>query len=130
MKKLVVLVCVVLSAWTCKQQNEGTVKVISPEEAQSLLQMDNVQLVDVRTSKEFDEGYIPLAQNIDFRSPTFNEDISKLDKEKPVILYCKSGGRSAKCAEKLSEAGFVKIYDIDGGISKWEHKGYEIKVKS
>jgi len=130
MKKLVVLVCVVLSTWACKQQNEGTVKVISPEEAQSLLQMDNVQLVDVRTPEEFDEGYIPLAQNIDFRSPTFDEDISKLDKEKPVILYCKSGGRSAKCAEKLSEAGFVKIYDIDGGISKWEHKGYEIKVKS
>ncbi|MCB0427365.1 MAG: rhodanese-like domain-containing protein, partial [Mangrovimonas sp.] len=45
-------------------------------------------------------------------------------------LYCQSGGRSARCAEKLVEAGFVKVYDLEGGISKWKHKGYEIKNKS
>ena len=51
-------------------------------------------------------------------------------KTKPVVLYCKSGGRSSKCAEKMAGAGFVKIYDLEGGISEWRHKGFEIKTKS
>jgi len=42
-------------------------------------------------------------------------------------VYCKSGNRSAKCAAKMKDAGFVKIYDLDGGIAKWKYKGFEIK---
>ena len=67
------------------------------------------------------EEHIPNSQNIDFRSPTFDKDIENLDKSKPVLLYCKSGGRSAECAKKLKDAGFEKVYDLDGGISKWKH---------
>lgn len=122
--------CITLVFTSCYEETEGEIKVVSTEEMQALLELDNVQLVDVRTSKEYKEGYIAKAQNIDFNSPTFDKDIIKLDKEKPVVLYCKSGGRSAKCAKKMKQAGFVKIYDLDGGISKWQHKGLEIKNKS
>ena len=45
------------------------------------------------------------------------------------MVYCKSGNRSSKCS-KLQAAGFVKIYDLEGGISKWKHQGFDIKVKS
>jgi rhodanese-related sulfurtransferase len=93
--------------------------------------MEDVQLVDVRTKKEYLQEHIVNAQNIDFSSPTFDEDITKLDKEKPVILYCKGGKRSAKCAKKLQEAGFEKIYDLEGGISKWRHSDkISLEVKS
>ncbi len=115
---------------SCTDEKKGEVKIVSPEEMQTLIELEDIQLVDVRTPEEHEEGYIAHSQNIDFNSPTFEEDITKLDKTKPVVLYCKSGGRSAKCAKKLKEAGFVKIYDLDGGISKWKHKGLEIKVKS
>ena len=101
--------------------NSDVVKLVTAEEMQSILELEDVQLVDVRTPKEYDEIHIVNAQNIDFKSPTFDADISKLDKKKPVILYCKSGGRSAKCAKKMEEAGFEKIYDLNGGISKWKH---------
>lgn len=107
------------------------VKLVTAEEMQSILELEDVQLVDVRTPQEFDEEHILNSQNIDFTSPTFDEDITKLDKSKPVILYCKGGGRSAKCAKKLEDAGFKKIYDLEGGISKWKHTDkIELEVKS
>ncbi|MBO6879118.1 MULTISPECIES: rhodanese-like domain-containing protein [Winogradskyella] len=107
------------------------VKLVTAEEMQSILEMEEVQLVDVRTPQEHEKEHIVNSQNIDFTSPTFDEDISKLDKAKPVILYCKGGNRSAKCAKKLKEAGFEKVYDLEGGISKWKHSDkIKIEVKS
>lgn len=126
MKKIVVLIsCFICSFLSCKNQ-QAEIHVISPTEMQTLLQTDQVQLVDVRTPEEFAAGFIANAQNIDFNASSFETDILKLDKTKPVILYCHSGGRSAKSAEKLLKAGFVKIYDLDGGISRWKHEGLPI----
>lgn len=132
MKKrvLVVFLFSVMLNSSCVEENRAEVNVISPEEMQSLLQTENVQLVDVRTPKEYTLGHIEYAQNIDYKSPTFSEDIKKLDKDKPVLLYCHKGGRSAKCAQKMVEAGFKKIYDLKGGFSKWRHKGLKIDTKS
>lgn len=130
MKKAIYLFLILGVLTSCLDQRNDNVKVVSPEEMQSLLELEDVQLVDVRTPEEYEEGFIANAQNIDYFSPTFDEDLKNLDKNKPVVLYCKSGGRSAKCAEKMVEAGFVKIYDLEGGISQWKHKGFEIKTKS
>jgi rhodanese-related sulfurtransferase len=125
MKKIVLFCCMIvavsLSTSCLDEKINSEVKVISAEEMQSILELEDVQLVDVRTPEEYAEVRIANAQNIDFTSPTFEEDIIKLDKEKPVILYCQGGVRSAKCAKKLKEAGFEKIYDLEGGISKWKH---------
>lgn len=97
------------------------VKLVSAQEMQSILQEEDVQLVDVRTKEEYEQEHIANSQNIDFRSPTFDKDVEQLDKSKPVVLYCKSGRRSAECAKKLKDAGFEKIYELEGGISKWKH---------
>lgn len=130
MKKLFFLCFVIAVSFTsCKKEvntSEEVITVVSPQEMQDLLLIDDVQLVDVRTPEEYNEGYIANSQNIDFKSATFDQDIEKLDKNKPVILYCHSGGRSAKCAQKMKDAGFIKIYDLDGGISKWKHEGLEV----
>lgn len=119
--QIFVLVSVVLLVGCLDDATSAEVKLVTPEEMQTILELEDVQLVDVRTPSEFNEEHIENAQNIDFTSPTFEEDILKLDKNRPVVLYCKSGGRSAKCAKKLEEAGFKKIYDLDGGISKWKY---------
>ncbi|MFB9057008.1 rhodanese-like domain-containing protein [Mariniflexile ostreae] len=113
----------------CKPKEDSGIKIISPEEMHTFLQLDNVQFIDVRTPEEHEKEFIATSQNIDFSSPSFLEDISKLDKNKPVLLYCKTGRRSNTCAQKLVEAGFVKIYDLQGGISKWKHDGYEVDTK-
>lgn len=123
MKKCIVLnlliICLSTSCINVKTDSQD-IKLITATEMRAILELEDVQLIDVRTSEEFNEKHIEKAQNIDFRSPTFDNDISKLDKSKPVLLYCKKGGRSAKCAKKLKDAGFEKIYDLKGGISKWE----------
>jgi len=128
MKKLAFLSLSLFIAFSsCKDAGDPKITVITPEEMQTFLEADNVQLIDVRTQEEFNKGHIEGAQNINFFSPTFFDDISKLDKDKPVYLYCNSGGRSAKCAEKMTEIGFIKIYDLEGGFSKWKHEGLEIE---
>ncbi|SDS01652.1 Rhodanese-related sulfurtransferase [Formosa sp. Hel1_31_208] len=130
MKNKVLIYCFAIFAlaYSCKEKTESEIKIVSPEEMQTLLELEDVQLVDVRTPEEYKTGYIEYSQNIDFLSPTFDDDISQLDKRKPVIVYCKSGMRSAKCSKKLQAAGFVKIYDLDGGITQWKYEGNEIKT--
>ncbi|PKQ43601.1 rhodanese-like domain-containing protein [Confluentibacter flavum] len=128
MKKLPYLFLLLLITFSgCKEAESSKITVITPEEMQSFLEADNVQLIDVRTQEEYNKGHIKGAQNINFFSPTFFDDINKLDKEKPVYLYCNSGKRSANCAEKMIEIGFVKIYDLEGGFSKWKHEGSEVE---
>lgn len=122
----IVLLLVVTS---CKDEAKGEIKMVTAEEMQTLIEQDDVQLVDVRTPEEYKEGFIANAQNIDFNSPTFDEDVSKLDKTKPVILYCKGGRRSEKCSAKLLKAGFIKIYDLQGGITQWKFKGLKVQTK-
>lgn len=104
-----------------KAADSSDIKLVTATEMKTILELEDVQIVDVRTSEEFEEVRIKNAQNIDYNSPTFDDDVSKLDKDKPVVLYCKGGGRSAKCAKKLKDAGFKKVYDLNGGISKWQH---------
>ena len=111
------------------KKSKSDAKALSAEDMQTLLQLDNVQLIDVRTPKEFKGGHIQNAQNINFLSSTFTEKIKKLDKNKPLIVYCRSGKRSAKSIRKLFEAGFTEIYDLEGGIIKWKQKGYKTKTE-
>jgi rhodanese-related sulfurtransferase len=131
MKKLSIILGIVFAVvlTSCEKEDKGDIQVITSEEMQTLLELEDVQFVDVRSEEERKKsGYIEGSQNIDFNSPTFDEDINKLDKSKPVILYCKTGGRSAKCAQKLKDAGFVKIYDLKGGITQWQFQGFKVET--
>ncbi len=77
-----------------------------------------VQLVDVRTAKEYAEGHIPGAVNIDVSSPDFVEKVSALDKKRTVALYCRSGRRSKRAAEQVVSLGF-EVVELNGGIISW-----------
>lgn len=84
------------------------------------IMFNKVQLVDVRTPREYRGGHIKNALNIDFFDAAgFAKAFQKLDKEKPVYIYCRSGSRSRKAARKLIEMGFSKIYDLKGGYLRW-----------
>lgn len=122
------LALLIVATGCTEDSTKGEIKLITVEEMQTLIDQKDVQLVDVRTVLEYQEGHIRNSQNIDFNSPTFDQDISKLDKTKPVILYCKAGGRSSKCAKKLQKAGFIKIFDLEGGITQWKFKGLNIET--
>ena len=80
---------------------------------------ESVQLIDVRTADEFAGGTIGSAVNIDFFGEHFKEEMTKLDLERPVFVFCKSGGRSGKASAICKELGFKAIYDLDGGYTAW-----------
>lgn len=124
--KRIILLLLITSALTfgCKEESsEAAVQLVSVEEMKELSQLEDVQLVDVRTPEEYIDGYIEGFQNIDFLADSFQEDIEKLDKTKPVIVYCKSGNRSGKSSKLMLEKGFTKIYDLEGGITMWQAEG-------
>jgi len=103
-----------------KAQSTNQIKIISPQEYKRGISQKNVQLIDVRTLREFKMGHINKAINMDiFQQRLFVEKIGALDKDRPVYVYCRSGVRSLKAARKLIEMGFTQIYDLQGGYRKW-----------
>ncbi|WP_299438001.1 rhodanese-like domain-containing protein [uncultured Aquimarina sp.] len=127
-KTIVTITVFSLLLFNCKDSNNNdtaAVELITVEEMDSLLELEKVQLVDVRTPQEYAEGHIEGAINIDFSDENFETLISEVDKSKPVAVYCGRGGRSGKCSAYMKKAGFTKIYDLDGGITEWKYKGKE-----
>jgi len=116
-----------LILFNCRKKTTQSIQLISTEEMREISKLEGMQLVDVRTPREYETGHIPNAQNIDFLDAKFELNIQNLDKSKPVIIYCQRGSRSAKCASKLIANGFVKVYDLDGGFAQWEYSGLEVE---
>lgn len=93
------------------------------DDFESLLDKQEVQLVDVRTGVEYSEKHIPGAVNINIMDDSFALHVdSLLQKDIPVAVYCRSGKRSRKAAGVLSKKGF-KVYNLDKGILAWEELG-------
>ena len=81
-------------------------------------------ILDVRTAQEVAGGTLPGAVNIDFFAPDFTKQSGRLDKTKPVFVYCAVGGRSSKAAQQLQQAGFKTVYNLSGGMQAWQQAGY------
>lgn len=92
------------------------------------IQEKNVQLVDVRTPEEYAEKHLKDAVNINFNGDDFVDLITKLDKTKPVLVYCLSGGRSSKAAALISKKGYTQVYNLDGGILAWTAAGQPVET--
>lgn len=80
-------------------------------------------LVDVRRPDEFAGGHIAGALNISVE--TLANNLSRLPTDKPIVLYCRSGNRSAQAANLLIAAGFTDVYDL-GGIITWQRQGLPV----
>ncbi|HJR99879.1 MAG TPA: rhodanese-like domain-containing protein [Flavobacterium sp.] len=102
-----------------KSQTEGMalVDVLTFEQK---MKEEGVQLIDVRTPSEYAEGHLANAVNININDSDFKAKIEVLDKTKPILVYCKSGGRSGRACSQLKEMGFTTITDLDGGITDWK----------
>jgi len=89
------------------------------EFADKIKELPEAPLLDVRTPDEFSAGHLEKAQNIDWNGADFIEQIEKLDKSKPIFVYCLSGGRSGQAATKMRSLGFEQVFELSGGIMKW-----------
>jgi rhodanese-related sulfurtransferase len=84
----------------------------------------NSQLLDVRTPNEWSGGKLANSACVDYLNENFSQSVAKLDKDKPVFVYCAVGGRSAKASKVLKDAGFKQIYNLKGaGYNQLKAKG-------
>ncbi len=135
MKKLIFITVIALlfAFQACKDTNEnailtGEIELISPQQVYDAVHSDDsIQLVDVRTQKEFKVSHLKGSQNICVTDRDFDEKVKTLDKNRPVYVYCKKGVRSANAAKKLRKMGFTKVYDMEGGILLWDENNLQAK---
>ncbi len=95
-------------------------KDITVKEAMKLHEQGDIVFLDVRTPEETAEGIIPGAIIADYRSDSFKQEVSALDKSKSYVVYCRSGGRSVKASNIMSEAGFSDLMNLEGGYTSWK----------
>jgi thioredoxin len=114
-----------LTLFSCNGQTSKNITDLTPKAfSEKITTTPNAQIIDVRTPQEFASGHLDNALNIDWLSDEFEVNAKKLDKTKPVFVYCKTSNRSPKAAEKLEELGFVTIYNMQGGLLKWDAEGF------
>jgi thioredoxin 1 len=104
---------------SCTNGQTESQKLNAKAFAEQLKQHSDAVIIDVRTPDEFAGGHIANALNIDWNGSSFEQQANKLDKEKPVYVYCLKGGRSASASAKLNEMGFKKIFELEGGMLQW-----------
>ena len=113
-----------LLIFSCNGQPSKNIEnVVAEVFAKKISETPNAQILDVRTPDEFNAEHIENAINIDWFGANFVTNAQKLDKSKPLFVYCKSGSRSSNAAKKLEELGFKNIYQLEGGILKWNAAG-------
>lgn len=99
---------------------------VGVDEFQAFIANPVVQLLDVRTRDEFDEGHIAGATLIDVNDSTFVEQaMDVIDKQRPVAVYCRSGRRSARAANLLIGQG-CQVTNLVGGVMAWQDAGKEL----
>ena len=101
---------------------EKTYNTIKPEEAKEMMtDNENVIILDVREKDEYDEGHIEDALLLSNNDITFKAEEVLPDKSATILVYCRSGNRSAQASQKLAELDYTNVYDF-GGILDWPYE--------
>lgn len=101
-------------------------KTITTKEAYDIMNTSvDITIIDVRTNSEYESGHIKNAINIPLDEIENSIDAFVSDKERTILVYCKSGSRSELASEKLLSLGYTNVYNF-GGINNWP---YEIVIK-
>ena len=101
---------------------------VPPAEAANLIGRGAL-ILDVRTEREFAAGHIGGAKLIPVQD--LERRMGELEglREKPILVYCRSGRRSAIAAGMMREAGFTELYDLEGGLITWRREGLALTAK-
>lgn len=118
MKNFIILISSVLLLG-CSSNSQSFIN-LNPIEFQTAIEKEGGIILDVRTPQEVSSGAIENASTIDFYDHDFERKISKIQKDKTVYVYCKSGGRSSQAAKLLVKSGQAKVVNLSGGIMAWQ----------
>lgn len=126
MKNIIYVLFSILTMSACQNssnQNQTTSSIfetiLKADFEKKMKEKTDYILVDVRTPSEYEAGTIGNARNINWEDANFANEISKLDKSKPIFIFCQKGGRSGEALNKMKELGFKEVYDLEAGYGGW-----------
>jgi rhodanese-related sulfurtransferase len=121
------IICLGFVLPSLSAQESTRIIAVSAKEAANLIDNhdgdNDFAILDIRTPGEFKSGHLPDSVLIDFYSKTFAEKISRLDKNKTYLIYCRSGNRSARSLGLFQNLKFQKVYHMASGIIGWNAEG-------
>jgi rhodanese-related sulfurtransferase len=97
---------------------------VEPERVAELQREGSIQLIDIREPYEWDAGRIPGARFLTMGELTAQAET--IDRDTPVVFYCRVGGRSAMAANAFRQAGY-DAYTMSGGLVEWELRGLPLE---
>ncbi len=103
---------------------------LTASQATMLINRENAVLIDVREPNEYLNGHVTDSRNIPVASLAQRAEELTSYKEKPVILVCQSGARSASACATLSKLGFSRVHSLEGGVTGWLEAGLPLKKGS
>lgn len=119
-KGAAIAIFLMVSTIACNAQQQVNVQTF-----EQAINQNNGVLIDVRTPEEFNAGHIAGATNIDIYSNSFEQQIKQINKTKTVLVYCRSGSRSAQAANILRRNGY-QVLDLAGGVGAWYQSGKKL----
>lgn len=115
----------VLSLAGCAS-GSSSVQTVDAQQFSTVATTAGTTVIDVRTPAEFAAGHLAGAVNIDVQGSNFDAQIAALPKDGTYAVYCHSGRRSADATSRMADAGFTKVYNLDGGIQAWADAGGQL----
>lgn len=102
---------------------------VSPASAVNLINRQDAHVVDVREDREWQQGHIPGAIHVPLGQigNRMNELEANKGGDKPLVVACQSGNRSAMAAVRLRKAGFESVYNLEGGTAAWRQAGMPLE---
>lgn len=105
-----------------KPQNGRNYTSLDTEKAKDMLEHQNILIIDVRNKDAYNEGHINGAKNIPLDQ--LDKRMTKLSRDKDIVVYCQTGSRSIRAIRKLEIAGFTRLYHMHQGLRGWKNLGY------
>lgn len=128
MKRLLTLAPLLILCLLLLPVSAAQVQELSPEQAaRAMAEISDLVVLDVRTPDEYNQGHIEGAVNIDFYAKDFQAQLGQLERDRPYLVYCRSGRRSGVATETMLKLGFTDIRHLRGGILAWNKAGLPLQ---
>ncbi len=114
----------VVTAWQDAGRRLGTVATLAPATLAAQLTSGAVTLIDVRNQSEWAAGHLPHARHIPLGY--LAERLAEVPRDRPIVVQCQSGARSAIAAAHLQRLGLSNVHDLLGGFQRWASEGHEV----
>ena len=105
--------------WPTLRGGASGAKDVTPAEAVLLINRENALVLDVREEGEFAAGHVPEAKNIPLAKLAERAGELKKFQQKPIVVNCQAGMRSANACGQLQKSGFAQVYNLKGGLNAW-----------